>query len=153
MGIESKALIVLVLTLICISFCVKKTLATTLAVGYGIDIPVSSWQSEGLQCSVIQIELFNEFKSPWYGSVILDKMQGKVNSSTQNGIAMSARLGIQKRLFCRTLVSLFGGFGALLACLPEIGDSGIVGHFGAKVKYGMANWELGYEIVHFSDPL
>lgn len=131
--------------------------------GIGQDVPVDSWQSEGLRCSVIQVEVSKQFKSPWYGSIVFDVLWGKLNSpqvidgtyfsGSVSGLAVSARLGIQKRIVSSLYGKLFGGFGVLSAHLPEIGDSGMVGHFGAGLKYNMAKFTLGYEIVHFSDPL
>jgi len=107
MRIELKTLIVLILTLTCISIWVKCS-AVELTIGYGQDIPVESWQSDGLECSVSQVEISKQFKSPWYGSVVLDRLMGKLNyphivdnkrfSGSVTGLACSWRVGIQKRL-------------------------------------------------------
>ena len=163
MRIEFRAFIVLFLTLILISFCVKTSLATNLSVGYGIEVPYKSWQTKGLNPKVIQVELSKQFKSPWYSSVILDGMQSNLNSQqvidgkyftdSVTALVVSARLGIQKHLIGDLFGNLFGGFGLRAGELPEIGCSHVTGHFGAGLKYSTTNWELGYEIWHMSDPL
>jgi len=163
MRIEFKALIILFLMLILISFCVKTSLATNLSVGYSIEVPYKSWQTKGLNPKVIQVELSKQFRSPWYGSVILDGMQSNLNSQQVVGgkyfvgsataLVVSARLGIQKHLVGNLVGDLFGGFGLRTGELPEIGCSHVTGHFGAGVKYITTNWELGYEVWHMSDPL
>ena len=155
MKIETKSFMLLVLTLICITFCAKTSLATTLSVGYGQVIP----KTEGLKGYVFQVELSEEFKSPWYGSVVLDGMHAKVNPSfdvdgdSASAIAISSRVTIEKRLFGSTYGSLFGGFGVITDQLPEFGDSGMVAHFGAKIKIVTTYLDVGVETWHMSDPL
>lgn len=134
-----------------------------ISVGYGQDVPVASWQSEGLKCSVLQVKISQNVNSWLYGSLVLDRLEGKLDfpqaidgkhfSGTINGLALSSRLGIQKYLNRQICVRLFGGLGILPQAMPEIGNSGIVGHFGVGVKYITTNWQIGYKIAHMSDPL
>jgi len=69
------------------------------------------------------------------------------------GLACSWRVGIQKRLFGHTYGSLFGGLGILPRVMPEIGNSGVVGHFGAGIRYDIKRVNIGVEWWHMSDPL
>ena len=163
MRIETKSFILLVLTLICIFFWCKISLATTLTVGYGYDVPVSSWQSDGLECSVVQLEISEEIRYPWYGAFVVSKLSGKLNSPQMidgkhfsgkvTGTAIFSRVGIEKKLAGWLSIHGFGGFGVLPQVMPEIGDSGIVGHFGGRVEIVWQKWNLGYEWSHISDPL
>jgi len=142
MRIELKTLIILILTLICISVWVK-CFAVELTLGYGQDIPVESWQSDGLECSVSQVEISKQFKSPWYGSVVLDRLRGKLNYPHI----------VDNKHFSGSVTGLFGGLGILPRVMPEIGNSGVVGHFGAGIRYDIKRVNIGVEWWHMSDPL
>ena len=134
-----------------------------ISLGYGQDVPVSSWQSEGLECSVFQVEISQDVNSWLYGSLIISQMHGQLTKAqsidgrsfdrSTKAIMLTSRLGVNKNLVDWFSIQFFGGFGLKTGQLPEIGDSGIVGHFGAGVKYVTTNWEVGYEWMHMSDPL
>ena len=134
-----------------------------ISIGYGQDVPVASWQSDGLECSVVQLEISEEIRYPWYGALVVSKLSGKLNSpqviddryfsGKVTGTAIFSRVGVEKKLAGWLSVHGFGGFGTLLGHLPEIGDSHIVGHFGGRVEIVWEKWNLGYEWSHMSDPL
>jgi len=158
-----RAFVVLCITILCLLFWVNQCESIEVSIGHGINVPVESWQSDGLQCQVSQLKLSHEFKSPWYGVLVLDKFKGKINpphsidgkyfSGMYTGVGISARVTIQKCLFGNMYSNLFGGLGLLPKQMPEIGNSGMIGHFGAGVKYCWKKWRIGYEWIHTSDPL
>ncbi|MCK4648943.1 hypothetical protein KAT51_05410 [bacterium] len=164
MRITERTIILLVILLIVIAFATRCP-AAEISLGYGQDVPITSWQSEGLECSVFQLEISQDVNSWLYGSLIFNRLEGKLNSpqtvdgkhfsGSVVGLASSSRVGLQKILAGQWSIRLFGGFGILPQVLPEIGNSGVVGHFGAKIAYKFFSdsWNIGYEICHMSDPL
>lgn len=136
---------------------------TEISLGYGQDVSVESWQSEGLKCSVIQVEISESVNSWLYGSLIIAQMHGQLTKAqnidgqsfdrSTKAMMLTSRLGINKNLADWLSIQGFGGFGLKSGQLPEIGDSGIVGHFGVSVSYVRHKWKIGYEWMHMSDPL
>ena len=140
---------------------IRLSYAVDVSVGYGHGIKI--WQDEGVKCTVVQLAVSDEIRHPWYGSVVVIDMQGELDapqvidgkyfSGRSDGMAITSRVEGRWKLYKNVVGRLFGGFGILIGELPEIGDSGIIGHFGARISYSIGQWEVGYEAWHLSDPL
>ena len=148
----------IILSLIYVYIC----MGTEISLGLGQDLPVERLQSDGLRCSIAQIEISRDFKSPWYGSLIVARMHGQLKSAgiidgnhfekSTTSPMLAFRLGVNKKLIGQFSGRFFGGFGYLPKDLPEIGDSYVVGHFGGQVTYNIGRWGIGYQAYHVSDP-
>jgi len=131
------------------------------SIGYGNGIKI--WHDEGVKYTVAQLTVSDEIRHPWYGSVVVIGMQCELDtprviddspfSYWSNGMVITSRVEGRWKLYKNIVGRLFGGFGILIGELPEIGDSGIIGHFGVRISYSIGQWEVGYEAWHLSDPL
>lgn len=124
-----------------------------LSIGYGTIIP----KTEGLDGYVYQVEVAEQLRGPWFGSIVLDALQGNVHHPSVDGasadaIAISSRVSLHKQ-FGNISSAVFGGFGFVSNQLPEFGDSGVVAHFGARLNISVSILDIGLEVWHMSDPL
>jgi len=144
--------------LVCL-LIIRSSYGAEISIGYGYDAPVESWKTDNLECEVVQLEVSEYMRYPWYGSVLVIGMQGEANPDSawfehefRDSMVIISRVGRKWQLYKNIVGRLFGGFGVLIGRLPEIGSSGIVGHFGGRLSYIIGQFEVGYEFWHLSDP-
>ena len=132
------------------------------SIGYGTQINWNpSWCSEATTHEVMEIEA-RVGVGPWTFGVVGQRLRSSVWPShivdgewyegSDTTSALHFRLGLQgsKGIL---IGRLFGGFGVHSGQQVELGDSGVLGHFGAGVGIEWGRAKLWYSLTHMSDPL
>jgi len=129
------------------------------SIGYGTQINWNpDWCSEDMYHEVVEVELHTD-PNPWTFGIVGQRLQafvcpghivdGEWYEGTSTTSALHLRLGLQGSKGILT-GRLFGGFGAHSGRQAEIGDSGVLGHFGAEVGIELGRVSLSYSLTHMS---